>query len=441
MRILKKNIFAIKTNVLNAKLRKANTNAILPKNIVELERLNLEKRKKIVEHAFNNTKYYKDKFKGKLPNTLTDFSEEDFQNLPILTRQDLKDHFSDILSEKVTRKDYYTATTGGSTGSPISVLHDKRAPLTPIQWRVLKWWGLKPYDNSAYIYRLRRTGVNKLLNYIMWWPTKRVFLDASEMTNDSINKFIKQYNKAKPTLIQGYVGAVYEFALYLKDHNIRITPPKAVWVTSAPMNSMQRRTMEEIYQAPVYDQYGTCEVMWLAAECKEKKGLHMMSDIRYIEFVDDDNKPVARNNWGRILITDLTNYAFPLIRYDIGDKGRRLDFQCKCGVALPLMDSVKGRKSDVIKTPKGIIISGEYLTTIFDEYPDAVREFQVVQEKNYSIRLLYVTNNNDIIASVLKNIIRNLKDKTNNEIIITTEEVSQINHFKGKTQFIISHLK
>jgi len=56
------------------------------------------------------------------------------------------------------------------------------------------------------------------------------------------------------------------------------------------------------------------------------------------------------------------------------------------------MDKVKGRISDSIRLPDGTIIAGEYLTTLFDEYPEVVRRFQVIQRRDYSIDILVVPN-------------------------------------------------
>jgi phenylacetate-CoA ligase len=425
---------------MNSKLKKFYGNAIENQMAPEVYQLNFEKRRAIVAHAYETTTFYKKKYdqNGIVPENIK--TEDDFNKLPIVTREEIKNNFPDFISKKAHKTDYYKATTGGSTGVPLTVLHDKRYSLAPIQWRVMDWWGIKPYDNAAFIYRLRRTGFSKIVNSLLWWPTKRIVLDASEMDEARIMSFIKAFNKVKPTLLQGYVGAVYEFALFIKDHHIKIESPKAVWVTSAPLSCQQRNIMQEVFNAPVFDQYGSCEIMWLGAECKEHKGLHMMSDIRHIEFVNEMNKTVPANTWGKILITDLQNYAFPLIRYEIGDYGRALDFDCKCGLKLPLMDNVKGRISDLVKTPTGLRISGEYLTTIFDDFPGAVREFQLIQGKDYAIQLLYVPNELDNLSTVISSVMGNLIKKTQNQVKVSAKQVDKISHFKGKTQFIISEL-
>ncbi|MGY8914112.1 MAG: phenylacetate--CoA ligase family protein, partial [Flavobacteriales bacterium] len=151
-------------------------------------------------------------------------------------------------------------------------------------------------------------------------------------------------------------------------------------VTSAPLFEEQRELMQKAFGAPVCDQYGNTEIMLIAAECPKQKGLHIMQDTVHIEFVDENNQPVPPNTIGKILLTDLTNYAFPLIRYDIGDEGKYLEEPCSCGSPLPLMDNVRGRQALIIDTPSGLRIKGEHVMAMFNGYMKVFKEIQLIQE-------------------------------------------------------------
>lgn len=437
---LLKFIFDLKYEYLKPILKNIDLENERALNSNSLKELNFKKRKALIKHAIEHTIFYKKKYATLDLSIKPLETEKDFSQLPVLTRSDLNNHFSDIIADNVSRSNCAKVTTSGSTGTTISVIHDKRYPLAPIQWRVLKWWGIKPYENAAFIYRFKRSKSLSFWNKLLWWPTKHIFLAGSEMDPPHIEEFVAKFNRLKPTLLQGYVDVVYEFALYLKDKNIKIYPPKAVWVTSAPLTIQQRQTMQEVFKSPVYDQYGSTEVMWVSSECKEQNGLHVMTDVRHIEIVDDNNIPVPKNTWGKILITDLHNYAFPLIRYEIGDYGRLLDRVCPCGCPLPLMDSVRGRQSDVIKTPSGIEVYGDYLHSIFDEFPDTIRDFQIVQAKDYVIKLFYVPVPDKNIDPVIKSVMHKMDIELNSEIKIKSFMVDKVMQINGKTPFIISHI-
>lgn len=439
----KKLVFDIKTKLLDRKLYSVhlvNERTLLSKDLEGVQEINFNKRKALVAHALEYSSFYKEKYTSSHSGNINIETEEDFTKIPILTREELRTNFEKIRADNVSKKDYYKISTSGSTGPSISVLHDKRFPLAPTQWRLLQWWGIAPYENKAFIYRYPRTTIKKVLNTLLWWPTKRIFLAGTEMDEAHMRKFALTINKTKPTLIQGYIDVVYEFALFLMDHKTQIHPPKAVWVTSGPLSQQQRNIMQKTFKAPVYDQYGSTELMCVSAECKEQKGLHIMHDIVYVECLNENNQPVPPDTLGKLVLTDLHNYAFPLIRYEIGDYGRLLEGQCSCGLPLPLMDNVRGRQSTVIYTPSGIQVGGEFLISLFDEYPNFVRRFQFVQRKDYSLVLYFIPWNGETNKKIINSVLHKIKCEVNSEVIITSSAVKELTKINGKVPLIISEI-
>ena len=121
----------------------------------------------------------------------------------------------------------------------------------------------------------------------------------------------------------------------------------------------------------------------------------------------------------------------------MGDEGRLLNDKCSCGLTLPLMDKVKGRVSDNITLPNNVILSGEFLTTIFDDYTDYVNQFQIVQKKDLSIVIkvkLYNAIDSDLIIKVVDN---ELGKRINNQVPFNLEFVTEISSEKGKLRFVI----
>jgi len=102
--------------------------------------------------------------------------------------------------------------------------------------------------------------------------------------------------------------------------------------------------------------------------------------------VDDEGNPVRAGVPGRILVTDLTNFVMPFIRYETGDIGVWADKACACGRAFPLLAEILGRKSDFIVAPSGKIIHGEFFTHLFYDIPE-VANFQVNQGSLSQLRV------------------------------------------------------
>ena len=403
------------------------------------ERITLTKLKKLFVHAKETVPFYTESFKDFDVNDIKNL--RDWNKLPIVTREDILANVNAFKSKTVSEKRFMKVTTGGSTGKPLTVYHDRKFPVDVVRWRVFRWWGIEPSSNAGFVYRKVRRGLKETLNSILWYPTRRVFLDASLMTSESMYLFYKKLLEIKPHLLQGYVGGIYEFAKYCKDNQLKVESLKAVWVTAAPLTPYQRSFIEETFNSPVYDQYGCSEIFWIASECKLKKGLHVFSDIRHVEVLDENNDFIVNSDFGKLCITDLENYAFPLIRYINGDRGRWLPDECSCGVKLPLIDNVKGRVSDLVRMPNGNSIAGEFLTTIFDEFPDAVKEFRIHQKTDYSIVLTCVLGSNSNATQICEAKVGELRTLTDNSINIELDIKEDIMHDNGKTRFIISDIK
>jgi len=409
----------------------------------ELDDLQWKKTLLLMQHAAKHSPFYRKRFK-EIGADINDFkTPEDFDSFPVLTRNDLQESFRDILCDNVRKSDLVLSSTGGSSGQPVAVYMPRSFPRAALGWRMYTWWGISPSANWGRTYR--ETSINwkkSFIQHVIDFPIKTILLNASSFTENDILHFIERFNRVCPPLLQGYVGAIDTLADYVLSHHIRIHQPKAVWVTSAPVSKIQRNKIEQAFQTQVFDQYGCCEVFWLAAECSAHSGLHMFYDARRIDFLDQQNHAVPTGDYGSIAITDLTNYAFPIIRYLNGDTGRALKEQCGCGCNLPLMDHVKGRISDTIKLPSGRLLNGEFVTTLFDNDYKSVKRFHVHQNADYSIRIEVVSDSSSSeIEQLLNRVTTQLKTITSNEISISAKRVPEIKLIKDKLRFITSDIQ
>lgn len=293
------------------------------------------------------------------------------------------------------------------------------------------------------MYRDTRTDWrSRVINALMWWPTKRLILDAVTLTPGEMERFIRDFNTVKPALLHGYVGSVDHLASFIEERGLRVAPPKAIWVTSAPLTSVQEKRIEKAFGGPVYDQYGSCEVYWLAAQYPVKGPLHTFGDIRRIEFLNEENQPCPPGDLGKIAVTDFENRLFPIIRYLNGDMGRAMPGVCSCGVTLPLMDKVAGRVTDMVRMPNGTCISGDYLTTIFDDTPDAVKQFRVNQRADYSLEVLVVPNPQfPNLDTLLARVREGLLTRAEGQVPVEIHKVEHIQQKGGKLRFVSSDVK
>jgi len=407
----------------------------------ELKDISFKKFKTIFDYAYTHIPYYTKKYKaaGIQPNDI--LTEKDIQKIPILTRKDLVDHYNEFYSTEIDKEKLRISTTGGSTGTPVKVGFTKNLIREIPKWRILNWWGLSPNVNMATFYRnIHASRLQMMALNFIYYPQRVIRFDATQINEKRILDFINKFNRIKPDLIHGYVGALDTVANYLLEHNIHLEhQPKVIWLTAAPITKGVEAKIAKAFQAPVCDQYGCSEMYFIAAECPQKEGLHIFADSVYVEILGEDNKPLPTGEYGKVTFTNLNEFYFPLIRYQNGDESRMLTHKCSCGMNLPLMDKVKGRISEKLIMPDGTILSGEYLTCLFDNHTDEVKQFQIIQRKDSSIDINilffdHCMNKKEVIDDTFNK----LKERIHNDKLLRINEVTSIENKRGKLKFIIS---
>ena len=212
---------------------------------------------------------------------------------------------------------------------------------------------------------------------------------------------------------------------------------KAVICTAEKMYPHHRQLFDEVFACPVVDEYGCAEHGIIAFQCKEGN-MHIMADHLYVEFLDENDQPVKPGETGRIVITDLDSYAMPLIRYDIGDMGRPSDKKCSCGVTLPLMEIVEGRKEDFIRTTHGKLVHAAYLCYTLKD--DTVHEFKMYQKALNKLHVQIVKSPlfNDQSEKMLEN---KLRTALGGQVNISFEYLDRIPREKsGKLRYFVSEI-
>ena len=178
----------------------------------------------------------------------------------------------------------------------------------------------------------------------------------------------------------------------------------------------QRKSIEDAFAAPVFDQYGCNEVNLVSAECELHDGWHYAMESTLVEILDDDGRPVPAGQSGRIVGTSLDNFAMPFLRYDTGDLGALDTDTCGCGRGLVRIKDLQGRSRDFVRTPDGSFVHGVAFNDLMLEYP-AVDRYQAVQIDARNLRVV-VAGEPDRIADCQDSLRRRLGELTHLDIDI-----------------------
>ena len=431
--------FIIETDSLMYFLRLQRTQWLPRSRLKEIQR---KKLRLLLEHAFRHVSFYHRIFeaKGLKPSDIK--SVEDLLKLPIVTRHDIRNNFHEFLSRNFRKYGPVFNSTSGSTGEPFGYYIDRRTVgiARAAMWRGWGYAGYRLGDKMAVFAglslasRLQKslgTAAKKVVDRLMYFP-------AVNLRREILVVHAERMLKFKPKFIRGYPSSLYFFANFLEEEGIGNICPKAVFTTAEMLFPYQRRLLEEVFRCDVIDDYGAYDGGTRASECGDHCGYHMAVEKAVMEFCDDDGNQVSEGEKGRIVATDLFNYAMPFVRYDTGDVGVYSSEECSCGRSLPLMKQILGRTTDMLRFSNGAVLSGPSLTVIFKDFD--FKQFQLVQDRD-DLLLVRVIKGKTYVDEDTRRLQKILEDVIGEGVEIRFEFLDFISPTKsGKWKFIISHV-
>jgi phenylacetate-CoA ligase len=171
--------------------------------------------------------------------------------------------------------------------------------------------------------------------------------DQVVSVEQSLDVMVAQLNSFDPAILQGYPSAIRQLAREQRAGRLHIEPA-LVGTGGESVSVVERRQMAGAFGAPVADGYASSECLLLAMTCRYE-WLHYRSDWMILEPVDADHSPVPPGEPSHtVLLTNLSNRAQPIIRYDLGDSVLVRPDSCDCGSPLPAF-RVTGRKDDILR--------------------------------------------------------------------------------------------
>jgi phenylacetate-CoA ligase len=363
----------------------------------KIKEIQWEKIKKLLVHAHENSKYYKELFAENniLPEKINSY--EDYKNIPVLTKDDVRQNLDKILAPNYDK--YIPFLTSGSTGIPLKGYRNKECSeyKRACGRRSELWSG---YDLGERIYCLygepekELTGLTKLkATFRRKYLYRTEILNLLKLSDKSMFKFAEKMRKKPPSLLWGHAHGLYQLALFLEKNKITDIQPKGMYSAGMVLHNWERKKIEEVFKCKIQDRYGGEELGLIATECKKQEGLHINTDSHFVEFLDKDGNHVAAGERGVIVVTDLTNYVMPFIRYRLEDVGTYSTDLCSCGCTQPLIKKLEGRVADFLITPEKELVSGISLTDHFAGHIPGVAQIQIIQNKIDKLELKIVKNN------------------------------------------------
>ncbi len=407
-----------------------------------IEEIQWSKFKTMLDYAYRHSAHYRSVFQrlGVEPEQIQ--SRKDLNAIPITRKADIRGNVDDFISDEYQKSQLICAKTGGSTGFSLALYFDSAceelrnaAALRSNQWS--GWdlgqvrgdlWGNPPVD-VTFKEKVRKALLDRVF-----------YLDTMQMNPSSMGDFFKLSREQGIKVIFGHAHSIYIYAKFLEDEGLKPAALDGVIATSMMLLDNERQVIERVFDCKVTDRYGCEEVGLIASECEKHDGMHINAEHVLVEFLRDDGTAANEGEPAKIVVTDLNNFAMPLLRYQVEDMGAYTNKSCSCGRGLPLMTGLSGRVADFLKTRNGDAVAGISLIERTLTQVPGIEQMQLVQN-SFTELVVNRVKAKDYSADTDGALIRELQVVFGEDTSIVVNDVSGIPQLSnGKYRFSICNL-
>jgi phenylacetate-CoA ligase len=342
----------------------------------EIETFQLERLNAVWSHAIAHVPYYRTLHASGMPERFASLDE--YRSVvPVLPKEGVRDWPKEFFSEQPQRGRWMR--TGGSTGTPMNAYWGKDAHLEMLRtkYRFQAMWGLDIFDRCAFLWGHADSFQPGLAGFIARWKQpiedrlrNRIRLSAYHLGREELRGHLARIAEFQPASLYGYSRALAVLAAEAQTTGFRCPSLKVAILTAEPAFRHLVAAVEKGFNVPAIIEYGASECGYMAGEWPDRT-LRVREDRLLLETLPRDD--------GRfdIVLTNLSNPSFPLLRYAIGDVTDKPLTAPERGFAY--LENVAGRNNDLIITRSGGRLHSARFEALFKYDTKTIRRFRVHQ--------------------------------------------------------------
>lgn len=381
------------------------------------------KLRRLVRHAYHQVPYYRDLFDACKIRPEDIRGLEDLAAIPLTDKRTLqKLSLENACARNIPRSRCRTFLTSGSTGRPLTIVMTTR-DLTLrnlVSARANMASGLRSWHKIGVVIQSSKPSPKRSwYEFLGFWRRKELSAYATP------DEWLAVFSKWGPQVLVGRMTTLKLLAEAAERTGDRRLRPKLLFSSAEMLDEGSRRYMAGVFGAKVLDYYYSFEGGCLAWECESCGGYHVNSDSVILEILDTESgRPAAVGEPGEVVITNLQSQAMPFIRYRQGDLAVLSGSKPVCGRPFPLIESIQGRKEDLLVLPSGRKIPSQPVATAFLSVP-GIKAWRVIQDRPDRL-LALVERDERFTPDVQRDLIRELKKMAKEDVDIEVKLVDSI---------------
>ncbi len=367
---------------------------------------------KVTTHAAMHSPYFKSRLQaaGVRPDQLS--SLEGLRGIPVMGRRELQSAGESLFCKQLPQAHTPVgeARSSGSSGEPVVV---KRTAINHLFWLAFTLrehlWQQRDFSGRLAVIRANYP-VGNSESQDSWGAPVNLFFKtgsshAMRITTD-VGQQAKWLEDINPDYLLTYPTNLAALLQQFERRGIRLPRLRQVRSIGETLATGIREAVRRSLGVEIADTYSSQEVGTIALQCPASGMYHVMSESLIVEVLDEHGGPCPPGQVGRVVVTDLHNFATPLIRYDIGDYAEA-GASCPCGRGLPTLKRIAGRERNMLLLPDGRrhwpLVGAYHFRDIAP-----IRQYQVIQRNREMMEVRLVSDSplTDVQETRLKEIIR-----------------------------------
>ena len=350
----------------------------------KIEEIQLERLKHMVEKAYNNVPFYKQKLDeaGVKPSDIQTL--KDVAKLPFTTKNDMREQYPYGLFAEPMKNIVRIHASSGTTGKPVVAGYTKSdlANWSNAIARIVTAAGVTDEDIAqvSFGYGLFTGGFG------LHYGLEKVGATLVPMSSGNTQKQIMLMQDFGTTALI----ATPSYAMYISEVIEEMEIPKSNFKLkyglfgAEGMSEEMRRSLEKRFGAKVTTNYGLTEVCGpgVSGECEYQNGQHINEDMFLIEIIDPKTEEVLPyGEKGEVIITTLTKEAMPVLRYRTRDISYLIPKPCQCGRTTYRLAPIQGRTDDMLII-KGVNVFPSQIESVILGFPQVSPNYQLVVRRH-----------------------------------------------------------